>query len=443
VTVASRVDALLAEAVADLKRLVRIPSVSAPGSPLAALDESAAAVASLLQGCGLDARIVRFSDDSVDGRPGVIATRPGPPSAPTVLLYAHHDVQPAPPALWDSDPFEPVERDGRLYGRGAADDKAGIMVHVAALRAVGDLPLGVVVFVEGEEEYGTGATASLLRRHQAELAADVAVVADVGNWAVGVPALTTTLRGHVTAIVEVRALDHSVHSGMYGGAVPDAVIALCRLLSTLHTSAGDVAIDGLRRVPPPAVDYSAEQLLAETGFRGTFGTGTAADRMWSRPAVSILGMDVPGVANATAALAPRASALVSLRIAPDEDPLTAFDKLRDHLLRHAPWGVDITVTRRGAAPGFVIDARGPLTTLVRECLRDAWDGVDPVVMGSGGSIPLLRHLQELFPRMQVVLTGVEDPDTRAHSPNESLHLGEFRRACVAEALLLARLAQAI
>lgn len=436
--VVAAVDRVMPSVRADLERLIRIPGISAPGYSYDALDLSAELTASLLSGCGLAARVV-----SSGGRPAVLATRPGPPGAPTVLLYAHHDVQP-PGSLqdWESDPFEPVERDGRLYARGAADDKAGVMVHVAALRAVGSLPLGVAVLIEGEEEYGTGATPRLLAEYRDELAADLTVVADVGNWAVGVPAVTTTLRGNVTADVAVRALTHSVHSGMYGGVVPDAVTVLCRLVASLHDDAGDVAVQGLRHGPVPDVEYDLDRLRVETGAIGPFfGSGTAAERLWSRPAVTVLGMDVPSRSGARGALEPVASAIVSLRVAPDEDPMTAFSLLREHLLAHAPWGVSVTVTRRGAAPGFSVDPSSPMQALMRDCLRDAWDGVEPVIAGSGGSIPLLRHLQELFPSTAVVLTGVEDPDTRAHSPNESLHLAEFRRACVAEALLLTRLAQ--
>jgi cysteinylglycine-S-conjugate dipeptidase len=432
------VDHVLPQVRRDLERLIRIPSVSAPGSDFSFLDESAAFVAALFGDLGLDARIVRDT-----GRPAVLATRPGPPGAPSVLLYAHHDVQPpGSAAQWESDPFEPVEREGRLYARGAADDKAGVMVHAAALAALPrDLPLGIAVFIEGEEEYGTGATPRLLATHREALAADVTVVADVANWAVGVPAVTTSLRGNVTAVVGVRALTHSVHSGAYGGLVPDAVSALCRLLATLHSPAGEVAISGLQQSPPPSVDYPVDRLRRESGAIGPFlGSSPPTEQMWARPALTILGMDVPGIAGARSALEPTAAALVSLRIAPHQEPLAAFDLLRDHLLQHAPWGVEVTVTRRGAAPGFAVDPAAPIQALLRECLRDAWDGVEPVLVGSGGSIPLLRHLQELFPSTEVLLTGVEDPDTRAHSPNESLHLGEFRRACIAEALLLSRLA---
>ncbi len=248
---------------ADLERLVRIPGIAFEGFDHSHVERSAEAVAELLRGCGLDVEIVRSG-----GQPAVIGRRAAPPGAPTVLLYAHHDVQPVGDrSLWESDPFEPVERDGRLYARGAADDKAGIMAHVAALRAYGDaLPVGVVLFIEGEEEYGSDSLEQLLIEHRDEITSDVIVIADSGNWDIGVPALTTSLRGIVNCFVEVRTLDHAVHSGMFGGAVPDALTALVRLLATLHDDAGDVAVDGLVGREGAAVDYPEDRVRAEAGL---------------------------------------------------------------------------------------------------------------------------------------------------------------------------------
>ena len=236
---------------ADLERLVRIPGIAFDGFDHSHVERSAEAVAELLRGCGLEVQIVRGS-----GQPAVIGRRAAPEGAPTVLLYAHHDVQPAgDPALWTSDPFEPVERDGRLYGRGAADDKAGVMAHVAALRAFGDaLPVGVVLFIEGEEEYGSETLDELLETHKEILRSDVIVIADSGNWDIGVPALTTSLRGLVNCFVEVSTLNNAVHSGMFGGAVPDALTVLARLIATLHDEHGEVAVDGLVRSEGATVD---------------------------------------------------------------------------------------------------------------------------------------------------------------------------------------------
>src|SRR3954469_20247553 len=249
---------------ADLERLVRIPGIAFPGFDHGQLRRSAEAVAEPLRGCGPHARVVRHEG----GHPAVIGRRAAPPGAPTVLLYAHHDVQPiGDPELWTSDPFEPVERDGRLYGRGAADDKAGIMAHVAALRTFGaDLPVGVVVFVEGEEEFGSRSLDAILAEYREELRSDVIVIADSGNWDIGVPALTTSLRGLVNCFVEVSTLTNAVHSGMFGGPVPDALTVLARLITTLHDENGEVVVDGLARREDAAVDYPEDRFRQESGI---------------------------------------------------------------------------------------------------------------------------------------------------------------------------------
>jgi cysteinylglycine-S-conjugate dipeptidase len=427
---------------ADLERLVRIPGIAFDGFDHTQVERSAEAVAELLRGCGLDVKIVRSG-----GQPAVIGRKPAPPGAPTVLLYAHHDVQPAGDvSLWDSDPFEPVERDGRLYARGAADDKAGIMAHVAALRAFGDaLPVGVVLFIEGEEEYGSDSLERLLAEYRDEIAADVIVIADSANWDIGVPALTTSLRGIVNCFVEVRTLNQAVHSGMFGGAVPDALTALVRLLATLHDEAGDVAVEGLVRRDGATVDYPEERLRAEAGMLDgvTFmGTGRLTDRIWYKPALAVLGIDAPRTGEAPNALVPVAKAKLSLRLAPGDDPEKAYAALVTHLEKHAPWGASVTVTLEHDGAPCVIDASGPLFDAARSAFRAAWDGVEPVDVGIGGSIPFIATFQEMFPQAAILVTGVEDPYSGAHGPNESLHLGEFARVCLAEALLLAKVAEA-
>jgi acetylornithine deacetylase/succinyl-diaminopimelate desuccinylase-like protein len=427
---------------ADLERLVRIPGIAFEGFDHSHVERSAEAVAELLRGCDLDVKIVRSG-----GQPAVIGKKAAPPGAPTVLLYAHHDVQPVGDrALWESDPFEPVERDGRLYGRGAADDKAGIMAHVAALRAFGDrLPVGVVLFIEGEEEYGSDSLERLLDEHRDELASDVIVIADSGNWDVGVPALTTSLRGIVNCFVEVRTLEHAVHSGMFGGAVPDALTALVRLLATLHDDAGDVAVEGLVGREGAAVDYPEDRFRAEAGLaEGVefIGTGRITDRLWTKPAVAVLGVDAPATGEAPNALVPAAKAKLSVRLAPGDDPKKAYAALTAHLERHAPWGARVTVTFEHDGEPCVIDATGPMFDAARAAFKGAWDGTDPVDIGVGGSIPFIATFQEMFPQAAILVTGVEDPHARAHGPNESLHLGEFARVCLAEALLLAKVAEA-
>jgi acetylornithine deacetylase/succinyl-diaminopimelate desuccinylase-like protein len=428
---------------ADLEDLVRIPGIAFDGFDFAEVERSAQAVAQLLRAVGLSVDIVRAG-----GQPAVIGRRPAPPGAPTVLLYAHHDVQPiGERSAWLSEPFEPTERDGRLYGRGCADDKAGIMAHVAALRAFGDdLPVGVVVFVEGEEEFGSDSLEQLLRTHREQLMADVIVIADSGNWDIGQPALTTSLRGIVNSFVEVRTGAHAVHSGVFGGAMPDALMVLSRLLASLHDDAGDVAVAGLHRREAAPLDYPVERVRADSGLLDgveLIGTGPLVDRMWTRPAISILGIDAPPTAGAPNAIIPWARAKVSVRIAPGDDPKTAFLALQAHFERNAPWGARVTLTLENDGAPCVIDTSGPAYAAARAAFASAWDDTEPVEMGVGGSIPFIATFQELFPGASVLVTGVEDPDSRAHGPNESLHLGEFERVCLGEALLLLNVAEKV
>jgi acetylornithine deacetylase/succinyl-diaminopimelate desuccinylase-like protein len=364
-----------------------------------------------------------------------------------VLLYAHHDVQPpGDPELWESDPFTAVERNGRLYGRGAADDKAGIMAHVGALRALTEVlgdsfGVGVTLFIEGEEEAGSPTFRTFLETHRDLLEADVIVVADSSNWKVGVPALTTSLRGLVDGTVEVQVLDHAVHSGMFGGPVLDAPTLLARLIATFHDDAGDVAIAGLAGGDHAAVEYREEDYRADSsvldGVR-LAGTGSIASRLWTKPALSIIGMDMPSVALSSNTLLPRARAKFSLRLAPGQDPEQAMQAVREHVERNAPFGARVTFTPGETGSPFATDTSAPAARLALKALEEAW-GVQAVEAGMGGSIPFIADLTELFPSAQILITGVEDPDSRAHSANESLHLAEFERAVLAEALLLARI----
>ncbi|WP_246136261.1 dipeptidase [Knoellia locipacati] len=422
----------------DLEALTRIPSVSLPAFDQAHVDASALATAELLRAEGLEVEIVREG-----GAPAVIGHIDGPEGAPTVLLYAHHDVQPpGDDADWDSPPFEPTERDGRLYGRGAADDKAGVMAHIAALRAhSGKLPVGVTVFVEGEEEVGSDSLLTILERHGDKLAADAIVLADSMNWDIGTPALTTTLRGLVRVVVTVSTLDHGVHSGMFGGAVPDAITALVRLIATLHDDEGNVAVAGLKSGEAADLDFSEERLREESGLLdgvSTIGSGSLLSRMWTKPSLTTIGINAPSVEKSSNTLVPSASAKLSMRIAADEVPTEAFAALEKHLREHAPWGAKVEVTLDDQGSGFAANASGPVYDQARAAFADAW-GTQPVDIGVGGSIPFVAAFAERFPDAAILVTGVEDPDTRAHGANESLHLGEFERVCVAEAVLFARL----
>ena len=428
---------------ADLEALVRIPSVSADPARAEDVRRSAEATAELFRAEGFDDVQILSSGG---GAPAVVARRPAPEGAPTVLLYAHHDVQPVGDlAHWDSEPFVPTERGDRLYGRGAADDKAGIAAHLAAVRAFGaDLPVGVTLLIEGEEEVGSPTLEAFLEEHQHLLEADVIVIADSGNWDIGVPALTTSLRGLVDGVVELRTLDHAVHSGMWGGVVPDAVTAMVRLLATLHDDKGNVAIEGLHAGPAADVDYPVDRVRAESGIADgveLIGDGSVVERLWTKPALSVVGFDATRTADASNTLIPMVKAAISVRLAPGDDAKRAMGCLRDHLQKHAPWGARVTFHEGETGAPTQIDATGPAYDAARAAFKEAWDGVDPVDMGVGGSIPFIAAFRDAFPQASVLVTGVEDPDTRAHGANEGLHLAEFERVCIAEALLLANLAR--
>ena len=427
---------------ADLEALVAVPSVSADPARAGEVQRSADQVAALLRGLGCpDVQVVRAGA----GQPAVIGRFPAPDGAPTVCLYAHHDVQPEGDlALWTSPPFAATERDGRLFGRGTADDKGGLAVHLAALRAFdGRPPVGVTVFVEGEEEVGSPTLARLLDDQRTALAADVFVIADSANWAVGRPAFTTSLRGLADCVVELRTLDHAIHSGSYGGVVPDALTSLCRLLATLHDERGDVAVAGLATASPPDLEYPEDRLRAESGLLDgveQIGTGTVVERLWCKPAVSVIALDATPVDRASNTLAPVARAKISLRLAPGDDARAASAKLVQHLHAHTPWGAQLTVLEGDTGEPSTIPFDGPVAEVARRAFAEAW-GVEPVFTGQGGSIPMVADFATAFPDATVLVTAVGDPDTRAHGADESLHLGDFEAACVAEALLLQGIAE--
>ncbi|PND55933.1 dipeptidase [Mycobacterium sp. ENV421] len=436
-----RVQAVLPSVRADLEDLVRIQSVWADPARRDEVHRSARAVADLLSNAGF-AQVEIVAEG---GAPAVIAHHPAPPGAPTVLLYAHHDVQPEGEASqWNSDPFEPTERDGRLYGRGTADDKAGIATHLAAFRAHdGRPPVGVTVFVEGEEESGSPSLGALLAAHKDKLAADVIVIADSDNWTSEIPALTVSLRGLADCVVEVATLDHGLHSGLWGGVVPDALSVLVRLLASLHDDDGNVAVQGLYETSAADVDRGPQWVRAESGLLDgvqEIGSGSVAQRMWAKPAITVIGIDTTPIGKASNTLTPRARAKVSMRVAPGGDAAAHLHALRRHLEQHAPWGAHVKVIPGDIGQPYAIDASGPVYDAARAAFREAW-GADVVDMGMGGSIPFIAEFATAFPDATILVTGVEDPGTQAHSINESLHLGVLERAATTEALLLGKLGQ--
>ncbi|OYN93977.1 acetylornithine deacetylase/succinyl-diaminopimelate desuccinylase-like protein [Propionibacteriaceae bacterium ES.041] len=439
--VLAAVDRVLPSVRTDLAELIAIPSVSADPERAEDVRRSADFVADKLRELGAEVEIL-----SADGgRPAVIGKFPAPEGKPTVTLYAHHDVQPpGDETQWASDPFTATERDGRLYARGAADDKGGFGVHLAALRAFdGKPPVGVTVFVEGEEEIGSPSLDAFFAEHGDRLACDVFVIADSGNWDVGQPAFTTRLRGMTDLVVEVSTLDHGLHSGQYGGVAPDALMALTRILASLHDDAGNVAVQGLVATEAPDLDYPEDRLRAEAGLLDGvefIGEGPLVQRMWTKPAITVIGIDTTPVARASNTLIPSARAKISVRLAAGDDPAKAQQLVADHLRANAPWGARVEVTMGEQGSPSQMPLTGPYAETARRAYAEAW-GTEVVEMGLGGSIPLAAAFMTRHPDALVLATAVVDPTSRMHSTDESLHLGDFRSAAGAEALFLERLAQ--
>ncbi|MES2169188.1 MAG: dipeptidase [Actinomycetota bacterium] len=445
------VHAGLPKTIAELSALVRIPSVSWDGFDPEHVVTSADAVAGLARDLGVFEKVLvsRALIGSTDelGQPAVVATRAARNGKPTILLYAHHDVQPpGQDEDWDSSPYEPTVRGDRLYGRGAADDKAGVMAHIASIRALiaaegAEFDLGLVLFVEGEEEHGSPSFANFLLQHREDLAADVIVVADSDNWDTDTPALTVGLRGNVAFHLTVSTLGHASHSGMFGGAAPDAMLAAIRLLATLHAPDGSVAVDGLISIDQETPEYPESQLRHEAALLDgvtPIGTGTILGRIWSQPAITVTGIDAPTVVNASNTLVPSVKMKLSIRTAPGQRSEDALAAVEAHLRANAPFGAHLAFDHFEQGNGFLVDTSGWAVAEAEQAMAEAW-GKDAVEMGVGGSIPFIADLVEIFPAAQILVTGVEDPDSRAHSPNESLHLGVFHRAVLSEALLLGRL----
>lgn len=445
------VDAGFPAAVADLTRLVRIPSVSWDGFDPEQVQRSAEAVAELARSTGVfeAVEIVRtpIPGKDQDGLPAVLATRPARNGRPTVLLYAHHDVQPPGDAAdWETAPYEPTLRGDRLAGRGAADDKAGVTAHIAAIRALvaaGIEPeVGIVLYAEGEEEFGSRSLPTFLERFHDRIAADAIVVADSGNWDLDTPGLTVALRGMVAFNLRITTLGHAVHSGMFGGTVPDAMMAATTLLATLWDEDGAVAVEGLRSHDAATPPYDEARLRAESGLPDharPVGRGEILHREWYQPSITVTGIDAPSVLNASNTLIPSVRVRIAARVAPGQDAAEFERILREHLLAHAPHGAKLDFdpdVDRGEAFLAPIDGWAVEDELVS--LREAW-GAEPAVMGAGGSIPFTADLVRHFPNAQILITGVEDPDSRAHSPNESVHLPSLQRTILAEAFLLSRL----
>lgn len=438
-----KVRALMPGIIEDLEELISIPSVAFPGYPEEPVNRMAERTLALIREAGFaDAHFAHVAH----GYPPIYGELPGPPGSPTVLLYAHYDVQPAPPAQgWSTDPWTPTRKeDGRVYGRGAADDKSGLATHLGTLRAFdGKPPCTIRLIIEGMEE-----TASNLEEFVEDspelFACDLFVVCDMGNLETGVPVLSTALRGSTLCTVTLRTLDHPLHSGVFGGAAPDAMMALAKLLSTLVDDAGDVAVEGLTGGTWKGAVQSEEDFLASAdllpGVR-TIGTGTISDRLWARPSITAIGIDTTSIADSSNVIQPEASAKIGMRIVAGSDPEKELDALVRHLETHAPWGAQVTVERVKAAPGFLVPGGGPAEQAAREAMAAAF-GREVSEVGSGGSIPLLQTLHEACPTAEFALWGPEDMAlSRIHASDESVDPEEIERMILTQVLLLEKLAE--
>ncbi|MEU6281592.1 dipeptidase [Streptomyces sp. NPDC047028] len=440
--VAETVASLLPRAKAELTELVAFRSVADFDQfPRSESEGAANWIVTALRAEGFtDVAVL----DTPDGTQSVYGYLPGPEGAKTVLLYAHYDVQPPlDEAGWATPPFELTERDGRWYGRGTADCKGGLIMHLLALRALkadGGVPVHVKVIVEGSEEQGTGGLERYAEQHPELLTADTIVIGDSGNFRVGLPTVTTTLRGMTLLRVQVETLAGNLHSGQFGGAAPDALAALVRVLDSLRAEDGSTTIDGLDAGARwDGLEYTEEQFRGDARVLdgvGLIGGGSVADRIWARPAVTVLGIDCPPVVGATPSVQAGARALVSLRVPPGVDAAEATKLLQAHIEAHTPWGARVTTEQIGQGQPFRADTSSPAYQAMADAMAVAYPGETMQYAGQGGSIPLCNTLAGLYPQAEILLIGLSEPEAQIHAVNESVSPEELERLSVAEALFL-------
>ncbi|MFD9320040.1 dipeptidase [Streptomyces sp. NPDC060053] len=440
--VAETVASLLPRARAELTELVAFKSVADFDQfPRSESEAAANWIADALRAEGFqDVTLL----DTPDGTQSVYGCLPGPAGARTVLLYAHYDVQPPlDEAAWTTPPFELTERDGRWYGRGSADCKGGVIMHLLALRALkenGGVPVTVKVIVEGSEEQGTGGLERYAEQHPELLAADTIVIGDAGNFRVGLPTVTSTLRGMTMMRVRVDTLEGNLHSGQFGGAAPDALGALIRVLDSLRAEDGSTTVDGLTDDARwEGLQYDEAQFRQDAKVLdgvGLIGSGTVADRIWARPAVTVLGIDCPPVVGATPSVQAGARALISLRVPPGVDAAQATKLLQAHLEAHTPWGARVSTEQIGQGQAFSADTASPAYAAMADAMSIAYPGQKMQYAGQGGSIPLCNTLASLYPKAEILLIGLSEPEARIHAVDESVSPEELERLSVAEALFL-------
>jgi len=429
-------------AIENLKHLVSIPSIATQGYPREQVLEAARTTEAQLKAAGFQQ--VHQLEELTGGYPAVYGEIPGPPGTPTVLLYAHYDVQPPGRAQeWDSPPFEPTERNGRLYGRGAADDKSGVVAHIATIQAFeGRPPVGIKIIIEGDEEFGDSLN-TYIPHHPDLFKADVIIIGDHGNITVGQPTLTTTLRGSATLTVEVRTLTDQVHNGVFGGPVPDALIALCRIIATFHDKNGTIHIPGLEPGNWQGAEIPEEELRRAANVLpdvDLIGNNSLSAQVWAGYAINVIGLDAPAIEGASNSLIDVARARINLRVPPNQSAEHTLALLIQHLQSVTPWHAKVVISDSHASKGFVATTDGPAYTAARQALKEAYNK-EAQIIGDGASIPLTNVLSEQFPQAEIIIWGVEDLAARIHGPNESVDLEELERVILTQALFLQRLAQ--
>ena len=434
VSMPERVRALMPELKSDLGRLVRIPSIAELDHVPAPVVEAHDLVVDLLRGAGVDEMETLTLPDTA---PVIVGGIPAPPGAPTVLLYAHYDVVPAgDESLWTTPPFEPAEREGAIFGRGSSDCKANVIAHVGALRAWdGRPPVGVKILIEGQEEIGGGSLNAYPQSNPDVFRADAMLISDMGSVRPGVPTLTIGLRGMAQLRLQATTLAGAKHSGQYGGAAPDALLAVLRALASLHDDHGDVAVPGLLREPWTGVTFDEAEFRALAEVEPDvplLGTGDLGSRLWSGPAITVTGIDVPSVDNALNAVSPYARASLNVRVHPAQDPAEAQAVVIEHLRNLRPFGIELEVEAGATGQGFATGTCGPAYTAVRAAMERAW-GAPTVNAATGGSIPFVAALHEAVPDAEIMLLGATDGYSNIHAPDERVLVDELEKSIVAEA----------
>ena len=409
-----------------LKLLVKIESISSEKKHYKDVEQSAESVKDLFEGLGLTSKISK----SNEGMPAVLAQTEQDPSKKTVLLYAHHDVQPVGDlSLWETDPFVPEIIDGRLYGRGSGDNKAGVVTHYEVIKALKDNPpVNIKVFIEGEEEIGSPTMEKFIKENKEDLEADVIVIADSGNIKSGLPTVTTSLRGLVDGTIVVDQPMKAVHSGLGGGIVPDAFMVLSKIISSFHNDKGELQIEGLTPSEGEVFEIPKDDIKKLLGSEeiNLFETDSYSKRLWLEPALSVLAIDAPNVDESINLLIPSTKAKVSLRLPPTEDPDHAMKMLEEHIEKNTPWGAQVKFIPESKGSGVVADPKKEFTKKLITEFKEVWK-TEPAYMGVGGSIPFANVFTEQFPEAELVLIGPGDDEGNAHAPNESVSIEDIEK----------------